>query len=194
MLMGKESIPSFIDELKGGKNLSIGLVNFGDDEVEEWRRVGNVSKVYFDRVSKNFEWKDLFPEFIDEEEEIDGPSCPEIPMPEFSKYSNLDVVVARMPCRRPENGWNRDVFRLQVHLIVAKLAAERSMIGENGTVKVVLLSHCEPMIEIFRCDYMLKQEENWRMYEVNVEELKEKLAMPIGSCKLAMPLWGEGTY
>lgn len=193
MLMGKESIPSFIDELKGGKNLSIGLVNFGDDEVEEWRRVGNVSKVYFDRVSKNFEWKDLFPEFIDEEEEIDGPSCPEIPMPEFSKYSNLDVVVARMPCRRPEKGWNRDVFRLQVHLIVAKLAAERSMIGENGTVKVVLLSHCEPMIEIFRCDYMLKQEENWRMYEVNVEELKEKLAMPIGSCKLAMPLWGEGT-
>ncbi|KAJ0984534.1 hypothetical protein J5N97_002890 [Dioscorea zingiberensis] len=192
MSLGKERVPSFMDEFKD-KNLSIGLVNIREDEVDEWRRAGNVSQVYFDRVSENFEWKDLFPEFIDEEEEMEGPTCPEIPMPEFSNYSKFDLVVARLPCRRPVNGWARDVFRLQVHLIVLNLATKKTARGNNGKVKVVLLSHCEPMIEIFRCDYLVKQEEKWRMYEVVAKELEEKLAMPIGSCKLAMPLWGEGT-
>jgi xylan alpha-glucuronosyltransferase len=33
------------------------------------------------------------------------------------------------------------------------------------------------------------------MYRVDVDRLEEKLQLPVGSCNLAMPLWGPGgTY
>ncbi|KAL0917467.1 hypothetical protein M5K25_012529 [Dendrobium thyrsiflorum] len=189
--MAKEVIPSFFSKLHG--NSSIALVNIGEDELLDWKDLGPVTSIEFEQVSENFEWKDIFPEWIDEEEENEGPSCPEMPMPDFSLYGEFDVVVVRLPCRRPEPGWSRDVFRLQMHLMAANLAVRRVKRNERGAVKLIFYGGCRPMMEVFRCDDMVGREGEWWMYEVEAGRLEEKVAMPIGSCKLALPLWKEGT-
>lgn len=188
----KGDVPAIFKRLQQGE-VNIGLVNVGDDGSSlDWQSIGNATAIEFERVSDNFEWKDLFPEWIDEEEENEGTSCPEIPMPDFSLYEEVDVVVARLPCRRPEEGWSRDVFRLQVHLIVANMAVRRGRRDGNGKVRVVVESECRPMMEILRCDDLVAREGRWWMFEVEGVRLEEMVALPVGSCKLALPLWDEG--
>lgn len=190
----KESIPAMI--LDGvGKDAAIGLVNMASG----WWSGNNATtliNIRFDHVSSYFEWKDIFPEWIDEEEEMEGgPTCPEFPMPDYRQYDQLlDVVLASVPCRYPETGWARDVFRLQVHLVAAEMAIRKGRrYGDNRTVKVAIRSPCRPMMEIFRCDDLVRRESDWWFYEAEVERLAAKLALPVGSCKLALPLWEEGT-
>ncbi|XP_022752321.1 UDP-glucuronate:xylan alpha-glucuronosyltransferase 2-like [Durio zibethinus] len=183
-------VPTFIDEFGGG--LKIGMVNFEDEDYSEWEKHGETIPVLFERVSELFEWKHLFPEWIDEEEEIDGPSCPEMPMPDFNKYDNMDLIVAKLPCKYPVDGWAREVFRLQVHLIAANLAVKNGKRDWNWRTKVVFLSKCRPMLEVFRCNDLVKQEGEWWYYEPEVARLEQKVSLPIGSCRLALPLWGRG--
>ncbi|XP_051151021.1 UDP-glucuronate:xylan alpha-glucuronosyltransferase 2-like isoform X2 [Andrographis paniculata] len=176
--------------LKGvGTGMKIGVVNMEEEDMSEWEAIGEVIPVPFQKVSPAMEWKDLFPEWIDEEEETDGPSCPEIPMPDFDRFGSLDMVVAGLPCRSPEEGWNRDVLRLQVHLVAANLAARR---GKKGTTTVVLRSKCTPMVEIFRCDEVAGREGDWWLFRPDLDRLMHKVSLPVGSCNLAMPLWGKG--
>ncbi|XWS21184.1 hypothetical protein CRYUN_Cryun30bG0033700 [Craigia yunnanensis] len=183
-------VPSFIDDFGGG--LKIGMINFEDEDYSEWKKHGETIPILFDRVSELFEWQHLFPEWIDEEEEIDGPRCPEMPMPDFNKYDNMDLIVAKLPCKYPVDGWARDVFRLQVHLIAANLAVKNGKRDWNWRTKVVFLSKCRPMLEVFRCNDLVKQEVDWWYYEPEVARLEQKVSLPIGSCKLALPLWGQG--
>ncbi|KAG8073736.1 hypothetical protein GUJ93_ZPchr0006g42949 [Zizania palustris] len=183
------------DELRG--QVRMGLVNIRRDELLPLGVEGDAVTVDFDRVSDVFQWSDLFPEWIDEEEDDKGPSCPELPMPDFSRYTDVDVVVASLPCNRSsstDKPWNRDVFRLQVHLVVAHMAAlkGRRAGGADGRVRVVLRSECEPMMDLFRCDDAVGRAGEWWMYMVDVERLEEKLRLPVGSCNLALPLWGPG--
>ncbi|URE09433.1 Glycosyl transferase family 8 [Musa troglodytarum] len=187
-----ETVPGFLRTLHG--NAKLGLVNIVEDEAVEWGLVGGrTTTVDFERVSDNLKWEDLFPEWIDEEEENEGPSCPELPMPDFSLYGNVDVVVAKLPCRRPRAaGWSRDVSRLQVHLVAATMAARRGRRDARGAVKVVLLSACRPMMELFPCDEMVVREGEWWLYEAEARRLEQKVALPVGSCNLALPLWGKG--
>ncbi|KAK6130854.1 hypothetical protein DH2020_035400 [Rehmannia glutinosa] len=187
----KREKPSFLSGI--GRGMKIGMVNMGDEDVSEWKPHGEIISVLFEQVSDVLEWKDLYPEWIDEEEEIDGPSCPEIPMPDFDKYEKMDMIVAKLPCKAPEGGWNRDVFRLQVHLVVANLAARRGRWDWKGNMKVVFLSTCMPMVEIFRCDELVRREGDWWYYSPEMGKLKQKVSLPVGSCNLAMPLWGKGT-
>ncbi|KAL6572486.1 hypothetical protein OROMI_013444 [Orobanche minor] len=186
----KREKPSF---LKGiiGKEAEIGTVNMDDEDVSDWN--ARIISISFDKVSHMFEWKDIFPEWIDEEEEYSGSSCPEIPMPDSNKYGDeyMDVIVSKLPCSSPEEGWNRDVFRFQVHLVAAKMAAKRGRKDWSGRVKVVFLSECVPMPEIFRCDEMVEREGHWWYYRVEVGRLEQKVGMPLGSCSLALPLWGK---
>lgn len=180
-------VPSFIDGVGGG--LMIGMVNFeGDQDLSQWRKHGETIPVHFDRVPEALKWQDLFPEWIDEEEESEVPKCPEFPMPNFDKYPNMDLLVAKLPCKYPINGWSRDVFRLQVHLITAKMAVKNG----KKKIKVVFTSKCRPMLELFRCNDLVKQEGDWWYYEPDVEKLEQKIGLPVGSCKLALPLWGQG--
>nr|CAD1822553.1 unnamed protein product [Ananas comosus var. bracteatus] len=168
----------------------------GFDGVEKNKSTAELTAVNvdFERVHPNFKWADLFPEWIDEEEENEGASCPEVPMPDFDSYpGSADAVVARLPCQRPAKGWNRDVFRLQVHLVAANLAVRKGRRDERGRVKVVFLSECEPMPEIFRCDDLTAREGEWWMYDADAARLEGKVKLPVGSCELALPLWGEGT-
>ncbi|PPS11788.1 hypothetical protein GOBAR_AA08881 [Gossypium barbadense] len=132
-------VPSFIDGVGGG--LMIGMVNFeGDQDLSQWRKHGETIPVHFDRVPEALKWQDLFPEWIDEEEESEVPKCPEFPMPNFDKYPNMDLLVAKLPCK---------------------------------------------------CNDLVKQEGDWWYYEPDVEKLEQKIGLPVGSCKLALPLWGQ---
>lgn len=182
---------AMFDELRG--RLRMGLVNIGRDELLALGVEGDAVRVDFERVSDAFRWSDLFPEWIDEEEDDEGPSCPELPMPDWARYGgDVDVVVASLPCNRSAPGWNRDVFRLQVHLVAAQVAARKGRRDGAGAVRVVLRSQCEPMMDLFRCDEEVGREGDWYMYRVDVPRLEEKLRLPVGSCNLAMPLWGSG--
>ncbi|KAE9586812.1 putative glucuronosyltransferase [Lupinus albus] len=186
----KIKVPSFFSEL--GKGLKIGMVNMDEDDVSEWSLHGKTILVSFERVSQFFNWTDLFPEWIDEEEESDVPSCPEIPMPEYAKYENMDVIVAKVPCKYPEEGWGRDVFRFQVHLIAANLVVKKGKKDWRWKTRVVLLSRCRPMPEIFPCDYLVRKQGDWWYYEPDFKRLEQKVSLPVGSCKLALPLWEQG--
>uniref|UniRef100_A0A0D9VQE4 Hexosyltransferase n=1 Tax=Leersia perrieri TaxID=77586 RepID=A0A0D9VQE4_9ORYZ len=188
--------PAMFDELRG--RLRMALVNINHDEVIPLGVEGDAVAVEFDRVSAAFRWSDLFPEWIDEEEDDEGPSCPELPMPDFSNSGEVfDVVVASLPCNATDAGWNRDVFRLQVHLVAAQVAARRGRRvavagGDGERVRMVVRSECEPMMDLLRCEEEVGRDGEWRMYMVDVERLEEKLRLPVGSCNLALPLWGPG--
>ncbi|KAL2538004.1 UDP-glucuronate:xylan alpha-glucuronosyltransferase 2 [Forsythia ovata] len=194
--MIKRKTPNFLNDIIGrGKRLKIGIVNMEDEDTTEWKAYGQTMPILFEKVSDYFEWKDLFPEWIDEEEERDGPLCPIIPMPDFDQYSYMDMIVAKLPCKIPEEGWNRDVFRLQVHLIAANLAVKRGRRDWKKRTKLVFLSKCMPMVELFRCDDLVRQEgegEYWWYYTPDMAKLEQKVSLPVGSCNLALPLWGKG--
>lgn len=190
--LSKIEVPSVMKEM--GRGMKIGMVNMDEFDTSEWKRHGVTIPIEFERVSEYFKWKDLFPEWIDEEEETDIPSCPEIPMPDFKRYEKMDVIVAKLPCKYPEEGWRREVFRLQVHLMVANLAVKKGRRDWNGRTKVVVWSKCRPMMEVLRCDDLVKKEGDWWYYEPEMGRLEQKVALPIGSCKLALPLWGQGMF
>uniref|UniRef100_A0A3Q7H253 Hexosyltransferase n=1 Tax=Solanum lycopersicum TaxID=4081 RepID=A0A3Q7H253_SOLLC len=191
--MVKHKKPSFVKEIMG-RGMKIGMVNMEDEDVSEWRIHGQIIKVQFKKVSELLEWDDLFPGQIDEElEEMDRrQTCPEIPMPHFYGYNNMDIIVVKLPCNYPQEGWKRDVFRLQVHLVAANLAVNRKK-GKNGKMKLIFLSKCMPMMEIFRCNELKKREGDWWYYEPNMAKLAQKVSLPIGSCKLALTLREKGT-
>lgn len=196
----KLEVPSFIKEMARGKKRKVGMINMDEEDVSEWstkqNSIGETISVQFEHVTDFFKWEDLFPEWIDEEEESDVPTCPEIPMPDFDKYGKMDVIVAKLPCKEQagEVGLGRDVFRLQVHLVVANLAVKKGKREwSRGRTKVVFWSKCRPMLELFRCNDLVKREGDWWFYEPDMAKLEQKVSLPIGSCKLALPLWGQGT-
>ncbi|GAV86722.1 Glyco_transf_8 domain-containing protein [Cephalotus follicularis] len=188
----KLEVPSFMNEMR--RNMKIGMVNMDEVDVREWKNHGETIPISFERVSQYFEWKDLFPEWIDEEEQSDVPTCPEIPMPDLRIFDNIimDMIVAKLPCKYPEEGWAREVFRLQVHLIVANLAVKKGKKDWNLRTKVVFWSKCRPMLELFRCDDLVRQEGDWWYYEPDMARLELKVSLPVGTCNLALPLWGQG--
>lgn len=181
----KRENPKFLREF--GNGTKIGMVNMDGEDTSEWETHGRTIPIQFEKVSDLFEWKHLFPEWIDEEEEYKGPSCPEIPMPKFENYKNMDIIVAKLSCEFPKQGLARDVFRLQVHLIVANLVAKN-----KKKTKVVFLSKCRPMMELFRCDDLVREEGEWWWFEPEAVRLKQKVSLPVGSCNLALPLWEKG--
>ncbi|EXC36982.1 hypothetical protein L484_000802 [Morus notabilis] len=180
------------------KKIKLGLVNLDHDHhglhdgLKGLDRVETVS-VRFDRLTgdNKREWEEYFPEWIDEHHKWGPPRCPEIPLPtSLEQYNDLDVVVASVPC-----GTNytrkgvRDVFRLQVNLVAANLAVRSGWENQgvvHRTVYVVFVGSCGPMLEIFRCDDLVKHRkgEYW-VYWPEMRRLKQKVLMPVGSCQLA---------
>lgn len=198
MISPKKSIvrrgkPRFLKEM-GIRGIQIGAINMEDEDLSEWETHGDtILKVPFEKVSYHFKWKHLFPGWIDEEHENEGYVCPKVPMPIFEEYGNLDMVVANLPCNFPEKGWARDMFKLQVHLIVAKMVVKKGRRDWYGRKKVVLVSKCRPMLDIFRRDDLVRREEDWWYYEPDIMKLEKKVNLPVGTCRLALPLWGQGT-
>ncbi|XP_076924641.1 UDP-glucuronate:xylan alpha-glucuronosyltransferase 2-like isoform X1 [Bidens hawaiensis] len=190
--MVKRERPSFLNASFIGRGMRIGMVNMEGEDLSDWTAIGKTIPVTFEKVSEYFEWKDLFPEWIDEEEEMHQTLCPEIPMPEYEKYGYMDMIVVNIPCNYPEEGWARDVYRLQLHLIAANMAVRRGRRSWSRKPKVVVLSKCRPMVEIFRCDDMLVHDGDWWYYQPDIKRLEQKVYLPVGTCSLALPLWGKG--
>ncbi|XP_050221281.1 putative UDP-glucuronate:xylan alpha-glucuronosyltransferase 4 [Mercurialis annua] len=177
------------------KKIKIGLVNVNNDittRIYDAHELVEAVSVNFDHISNNnIRWEDFFPEWIDEDQKWGAPRCPEIPLPRLEDYGGLDVVVARVPCGGNNNGGGsegiRDVFRLQVNLVVANLVVANGWVKPdiNRTVYVVFMGSCGPMQEIFRCDDLLSHVGDYWVYKPDLKKLKQKLLMPVGSCQIA---------
>ncbi|KAL5701893.1 hypothetical protein ACHQM5_027177 [Ranunculus cassubicifolius] len=185
----------FLTENLKGKEINIGLVNMHQQEQQKWKILGKTHTVHFDKVPKDRRWEDYFPEWIDEDSTWNTPKCPDLPMPTYSNYSNdikFNVLVVKVPC--DSNGsvkgeGIRDVFRLQVNLVVANMAVDR---GDDQELFIVFIGDCEPMNEIFRCDDLVRREGDFRVYKPDVSRLEQKVLMPFGSCQLAVSQGKQG--
>jgi hypothetical protein len=107
------------------KKLKVGLLNFNRTEFGSWTQMlpeSEFSVIRLEHASESITWQSLYPEWIDEEEETEIPSCPSLPDPIFQRDAEFDVVAVKLPCTWVA-GWSRDVARLHLQLSAAKLAA-----------------------------------------------------------------------
>ncbi|KAG8373638.1 hypothetical protein BUALT_Bualt11G0045300 [Buddleja alternifolia] len=163
----------------------IGLVNFNDHEIHKWKRLiptANHTVLHLDYADKNVTWDSLYPEWIDEEQDVDVPSCPSLPKVEVPK-KRLDLIAVKLPCRN-EGNWSRDIARLHLQISAAALAA--SCKG-NYPVRVLFVTRCFPMPNLFICKDLVAREGIAWLYKPNLNALRQKLQLPIGSCELALP-------
>ncbi|KAI5082059.1 hypothetical protein GOP47_0001802 [Adiantum capillus-veneris] len=170
--------------------LKLGLINYNkkithDLENELWGLLTSVDVVpHFvplQQVDQTWTWKDFYPEWIDEEEVFEMPKCPLLPFPDLDKNTTLDVVFAEVPCDTSSD-WRRDVLRLYIQLSAAHVAAN------SHSSYVVLSSVCSPFPNLFTCkELVLKRGHLW-LYKLDLPKLEKKLALPVGSCELAVPL------
>jgi len=147
------------------------------------------SIIRLEHANESITWQTLYPEWIDEEEETEIPSCPSLPDPSFPRGTHFDVVAVKLPCSRVA-GWSRDVARLHLQLSAAKLAAATTR-GNSG-IHVLFVTDCFPIPNLFSCKDLVKREGNAWLYKPDVKALKEKLRLPVGSCELAVPLNAKG--
>ncbi|CAI9102233.1 OLC1v1000472C1 [Oldenlandia corymbosa var. corymbosa] len=172
------------------KGLKIGFVDGGQPAKSLKLPHGvDIKEITFQTVGDDVRWKDLYPEWIDEDHP-ELQKCPKIPMPCFEHYRDLNAVVATVPC--PSNATNTgydDVFRLQVNLIVAHVLVRSKKIDHNDLgdreVYAVFLGSCGPMFELFRCEDLLWNDINTWIYKPDLKRLQQKVQMPVGSCQLA---------
>lgn len=174
----KQRGPSFMHDMKRG--MKIGMVNMDEAGFSEWSSYGETIPILFEKVSKSLKWIDLF---TGSNANASYQSCNKIPMPDFSKYVNMDMVVVKVPCKPLAEEWQRDVFRLQLHLVASNMVVKR---GKRGA-KVVVESKCRPMIEIFRCEDLLKEEGQWWYYEPDLKRLEQIVSLHLGTCELVLP-------
>ncbi|KAJ4790356.1 Hexosyltransferase [Rhynchospora pubera] len=168
------------------ENLNVGLLNFNQKEFNQSQTLlhhSTVLNIHLDQ--SNTTWDELFPEWIDEEEEYSKPTCPKLPQPSAPKGVYFDLVMVKLPCRR-EGNWSRDVGRLHLQLSAARVAVE-SLIGGGKKVHVLIISKCFPIPNLFKCKRLVTREGDVWLYKPEMDELIEKLKLPVGSCKLALP-------
>ncbi|KAJ7569273.1 hypothetical protein O6H91_01G069500 [Diphasiastrum complanatum] len=179
---------SSLKKLKG--HLSIGLLNFWNGNPEKWQPLtGGDRPSHFplQTVDSNLQWSQLFPEWIDEEEEWSSPRCPHIPMPIFREGLRLDMVIARVPCLGSGEARLRDVSRLQLLLAAAHIAIQTGL----RSMYVLVFSECRPIPNLFICGELREHHGDIWLYRVDLKRLRRKLELPVGSCELAVQLKGE---
>ncbi|KAK6152994.1 hypothetical protein DH2020_012633 [Rehmannia glutinosa] len=178
---------------KDDKIQGIGLVNFNKREIDEWKHLIPSAKTHLvlqlDYAEKNVTWESLYPEWIDEEQEDEVPSCPSLPKVEVPRQ-RLDLIAVKLPCRNQGN-WSRDIARLHLQISAARLAA--SFKG-NYPVHLLFLTRCFPLPNLFSCKDLVAREGNVWVYKPRLDALREKLQLPIGSCELALPLGSIERY
>ncbi|KAG8068595.1 hypothetical protein GUJ93_ZPchr0005g14333 [Zizania palustris] len=145
----------------------------------------DVSVVRLEHAKDSITWETLYPEWIDEEEESDIPSCPSLPDPNVRKGVHFDVIAVKLPCTQV-GGWSRDVARLHLQLSAAKLAVTSSK--AHWKVHVLFVTECFPIPNLFPCKNLVKHEGNAWLYRPDLKALREKVRLPVGSCELAVPL------
>ncbi|XP_020426040.1 putative UDP-glucuronate:xylan alpha-glucuronosyltransferase 3 isoform X1 [Prunus persica] len=165
----------------------IGLLNFNHNEVDHWKELLPDCEhvvLHLNHVSNNITWESLYPEWIDEVEEFEVPTCPSLPKLQIPGKPRLDLVAVKLPCNK-SGSWSRDVARFHLQLEVARLAASSK--GYHP-VRVLLVTDCFPIPNLFTCKELVRREGNAWLYESNLNTLRDKLQLPVGSCELSVPL------
>lgn len=176
------------DEYQG-----IGLLNFNRNEIDHWKElVPDIEHVVLrlDSVPFNVTWESLYPEWIDEEEEYEVPTCPALPNLQVPGKPRIDLVAVKLPCKKSSR-WSRDVARLHLQLAAARLAASSKGLHP---VRVLLVTDCFPTPNLFTCKDLVVREGNAWLYEPNLHKLREKLRLPVGSCELSVPLQAKESF
>ncbi|KAJ6682758.1 UDP-GLUCURONATE:XYLAN ALPHA-GLUCURONOSYLTRANSFERASE 1 [Salix koriyanagi] len=164
----------------------VGLLNFNNSEISYWKHLmpdATHVALQLDYADRNMTWDSLYPEWIDEEQEKEVPVCPSLPKPETLR-KRLDLIAVKLPCRNEVN-WSRDVARLHLQLAAANLAA-----SAKGLYPIHLLFITErfPIPNLFTCKELVVREGNVWLYKPDVNVLRDKLQLPVGSCELSLPL------
>jgi len=169
----------------------VGLLNFNDSEIDHWKELIPEAEhvvLGLDYASSNITWEVLYPEWIDEEEEYEFPTCPTLPRIQVPGKPRLDLIAAKLPCHK-SGRWSRDVARLHLQIEAARLAASSK--GYHP-VRVLLVTDCFPIPNLFTCNDLIQHEGSAWLYEPNLNRLRDKLQLPIGSCELAVPMKAKG--
>ncbi|CAA7396672.1 unnamed protein product [Spirodela intermedia] len=171
----------------------VGLLNFNKTEVNNWQQLLPTSEfvvVGLNSVNASLRWEDLYPEWIDEEEEFEIPKCPTLPEPSVTPTDvQLDFIAVKLPCNR-SGGWSRDLVRLHLQLAAAKLAASASGGALHGP-QVLFLTDCFPLPNLFNCKDLVAREGSLWLYRPSLRTLRERIELPVGSCTLSIPLKAE---
>ncbi|KAK3006029.1 hypothetical protein RJ639_016308, partial [Escallonia herrerae] len=182
-----DEVSSTIEKMHDwNKVQGIGLLNFNKSEITYWKEIFPIPNhvvLHLDCAEKNVTWDSLYPEWIDEEQEDEVPSCPSLPKLEVPR-KRLDLIAIKLPCRN-EGNWSRDVARLHLQLAAARLAASAK---GSYPVHLLFISKCFPIPNLFTCKELVAREGSVWLYKPNLNVLREKLHLPVGSCELALPL------
>ncbi|KAK4486508.1 hypothetical protein RD792_009191, partial [Penstemon davidsonii] len=157
----------------------LGLLNFNKTEIYQWKNyipTSNQTVLHLPHADESLTWDSLYPEWIDEEQEDEVPKCPSLPKLEVQR-KRFDLVAVKLPCRN-EGNWSRDIARLHLQIEAAGLTP----------VYVLFVSRCFPVPNLFTLKDLIARKDNIWLFKPNLNELKEKLRLPIGSCELALPL------
>lgn len=176
------------DEYKG-----VGLLNFDEEEINQWKQLLPDTELVVltaDYASPNVTWETLYPEWVDEEEEFDVPTCPSLPKIHYLGKPRLDLIAVKLPCDKSKN-WARDIARFHLQLEAARVAATAK--GYHP-VHILLITECFPAPNLFTCKELVVREGNVWLYKPNLNKLREKLNLPVGSCELAVPLNTEANW
>lgn len=171
----------------------VGLLNFNDKENDDWKQLLPDAEhivLHLDHVLNNITWESLYPEWIDEEEEFEVPSCPSLPRLPVPGKPRIDLIAVKLPCNK-SGDWARDVARLHLQLAAARLAATAK---SYHPVRVLLVTECFPIPNLFTCKELVAREGNIWLYEPNLNTMRGKLQLPVGSCELSVPLQAKDRF
>ncbi|KAG2303493.1 hypothetical protein Bca4012_062244 [Brassica carinata] len=171
----------------------VGFINLNDDEIAQWKDLipdcDHVA-LRLDHMANNITWESLYPEWIDEEEQFEVPTCPSLPWIRVPGKPRLDLVVVKLPCNKAGK-WSRDVVRLHLQLAAARVAASSKGLHD---VHVLLITDCFPIPNLFIGKELVARQGNLWLFKPNLHQLRQKVQLPIGSCELTVPLKAKDTF
>ncbi|KAI0507878.1 hypothetical protein KFK09_014006 [Dendrobium nobile] len=180
-------IQQIITKIDGKENLKIGLLNFNGTEINHWQKLlpsAKISNVQLENAERSLTWDDLYPEWIDEEEESQVPSCKNLPIPAVPKELKFGLVAVKLPCNKTGN-WTRDIARLHLQISTAKLASDSK--ERDEPVHILIVTDCLPIPNLFSCRHLVTRKGQAWLYKPDLKVLTQKLKLPIGSCELSLP-------
>ncbi|WOL05751.1 hypothetical protein Cni_G14482 [Canna indica] len=147
---------------------------------EQAQPQADISLVSLDYADTSITWKVLYPEWIDEEEENNVPACPSLPEPQVDKGAKFNLSSSSYPVIDPAAGpgmWRGYICSSQ----------------QYKQVHVLFVTECLPIPNLFTCKHLVRHEGNLWLYKPESSTLQEKLQLPLGSCKLAIPFKAKGS-
>lgn len=192
-----DQISRVLEHLPHQKNTihGIGILNFNSNEISHLKRFipyANYTNLELDYINENLTWESLFPEWIDEEQEQQVPNCPSLPRIHVP-IQRIDVIAIKLPCRRNDSNWSRDIVRLHLQISAAHLAVSDAK-GNNHPIYILFVTNCLPIPNLFLCKELVSHEGNVWLYKPDLNVLREKLQLPQGSCELALSIGDGGKF